>query len=244
MEDTLKLEGKTPQSTTNINEPYTGDPDNLKNYKKFKGTTKDGMLPGNESIDNYFTKDVSTTGKYDEIIDKWVYHTGYKDVQYFEECGRDIEKLRKALIKDNPRNTIEEIDEMVENIVDTCNKFDELMKDGELKKNMVLHRTQEKLHMGNNPKPGDTVTLSSYRSTAISEEGVDYYRKGSKKDWWDLIIYAPAGTKGVYISPKAINPEKNNKYIRQMETILGPDTKAEILEIKTYEKEIYLKVIK
>ena len=48
---------------------------------------------------------------------------------------------------------------------------------------------------------------------------------------------------GVYISPKAINLEKNNKYIKQMETILGPDTKLEILEIKSYKREIYLKVV-
>lgn len=117
------------------------------------------------------------------------------------------------------------------------------MKDSKLKKNMVLHRTQEKLNMGNNPRPGEVITLPSYRSTAISKEGVDYYKKGGKKNWWDLIIYAPAGTKGTYISPKAINLKENNKYIKQMEAILGPDTKLEILEIKSYKREIYLKVV-
>ena len=65
---------------------------------KTKGTTKDGMLPGNESIDRYFTKDVSTTGTHDEIIEDCVYNKIYEDVQLFEECDKDIFKLRNKLI--------------------------------------------------------------------------------------------------------------------------------------------------
>lgn len=225
---------------------YVGDTDNLKNYKQFKGTSPDGMLPGNESIDNYFTKNVSTTGKYDEIINKWVYHTGYKDVQFWDETLKwDKKKLKEWIKNESPdfkNKSFKEQKEEYERILIEWEQFHELMKDSKLKKNMVLHRSQEKLYMGNNPRPGEVVTLPSYRSTSISKEGMDYY-KDNVKDWWDLYIYAPAGTKGVYISPKAINPEKNNKYIKQMETILGPDTKLEILEIKSYKREIYLKVV-
>lgn len=225
---------------------YVGDTDNLKNYKQFKGTSPDGMLPGNESIDNYFTKNVSTTGKYDEIINKWVYKEGYKDIQFYDKTLKwDKNKLKEWIKNESDfrDSSHRKQKEEYENILIEWEQFHELMKEGKLKKNMVLHRSQEKLYMGNNPRPGDVVTLPSYRSTSISKEGMDYY-KDNVKDWWDLYIYAPAGTKGVYISPKAINPEKNNKYIKQMETILGPDTKVEILEIKSYKREIYLKVVK
>ena len=91
---------------------------------------------------------------------------------------------------------------------------------------------------------GDKVTLPEYRSTSISKEGVDSYKKGRKSKWWNLTIYAPEGTNGVYISPKALSKKHNNKYIRQMEVILGPDTQMEIKEINFKEKEIILQVIR
>ncbi len=138
LEDTLKLEGKTKVKPNDTK--YIGDLNNPKNIKEFKGTTKDGMLPGNESIDRYFTKNVSTTGKHDEIIEEWVYDKAYQDVQLFDECDRDIKKLRNNLIKSNPSWTSEMIDEAIEEVVSRSNKFDKLIKGAKTKKNMKFYR--------------------------------------------------------------------------------------------------------
>ncbi|WP_406532502.1 phage minor head protein [Methanobrevibacter sp.] len=231
LEGTAKLEGKT-ISPVIKEEPYTGDMNDPKNIKKFKGTTKDGMLPGNESIDRYFTKNVATTGKHDEIIEKWVYDAWYNDAQFYHnELQWDEKKLRKWVKKEFKELTTEEQEVEIQNILNEWKQFKELMKDGELKKNMLLHRTQRKLHGWPNPKVGQKVTINADRSFSISKEGVDEYRKGGKKGWWNIELEAPAKTKGVYISPKAISEEHNNKYIRQMEVIVGPDTPAEIIYI-------------
>lgn len=108
---------------------------------------------------------------------------------------------------------------------------------------MRLHRTQRKLHGWPNPKVGQKVKINADRSFSISKDGVEEYRKGGKKDWWDIELEAPAGTIGVYISPKAISEKHNNKYIRQMEVIVGPDTPAEIIDIDEVNKVIKLRVI-
>lgn len=131
----------------------------------------------------------------------------------------------------------------IQKILIEWKQFKELMKDSELKKNMVLHRTQEKLHGWINPKVGDKVILPEYRSTAISKEGVETYKNVYKQKWWDLIIMAPQGTKGTYIAPKALSKKHKNKYIREMEVILGPDTPMEIEKIDFVKKKITLKVI-
>ena len=242
LEDTLELKGKTiskPQDTQ-----YIGDLDNPKNIKEFKGTTKDGMLPGNESIDRYFTKNVSTTEKHDEIIYKWVYEAWYDDAQFYHnELQWNEKKLRKWVKKEYKSLSVEKQEEKIQEILIEWKQFKDLMKDGELKKNMRLHRTQRKLHGWSNPKVGQKVTINADRSFSISKEGVDEYRKGGKKGWWTIELEAPAKTKGVYISPKAISEKHNNKYIRQMEVIVGPDTPTEIKYIDPDEKLIILRAI-
>lgn len=231
-----------------VDDKYLGDITNPKNYKQFKGTTKDGMLPGNESIDKYFTTNVSTTGIHDEIINKWVYHSEYGNIQFYHnDLNWDEKKLREWVKTEYTHLSKEEQEIEIQEILNNWKQFKRLMEGSKLKKNMVLHRTQEKLHMGLNPKVGDKVTINSYRSTSISREGMNYYKDPEeldrRKNWWNLTIEAPAGTKGAYISPKALDKEKNNKYISQMEVILGPDTPAEILEINYETKEILLRVI-
>lgn len=211
---------------------YTGDIKNPKNIKEFKGTTKDGMLPEHESISRYFTKDVSTTGKYDEIIYKWVYEGWYHDAQFYHnELKWDEKELRKWVKEECKDLSVAQQEEKIQEILIEWKQFKDLMKDAKLKKNMKLHRTQRKLHEWPNPKVGDKVTINANRSFSISREGVEEYRKGGKKGWWNIELVAPAGMDGVYISPKAISEEHNNKYIRQMEVIGGPDIQAEITYI-------------
>ena len=229
LEDTLKLEGKTKVKPNDTK--YIGDLNNPKNIKEFKGTTKDGMLPGNESIDRYFTKNVSTTGKHDEIIEEWVYDKAYQDVQLFDECDRDIKKLRNNLIKSNPSWTSEMIDEAIEEVVSRSNKFDKLIKGAKTKKNMKFYRRQQELNISEDDiKKGETI-LPSARSVSISKEGATDYVGKAKSYKWELEIEAPVGTNAVYIAPKAKSKKHGNKFIRQMETILDRDTPCDILEI-------------
>ncbi|WP_407392958.1 hypothetical protein [Methanobrevibacter sp.] len=207
LEDTLKLEGKTKVKPNDTK--YIGDLNNPKNIKEFKGTTKDGMLPGNESIDRYFTKNVSTTGKHDEIIEEWVYDKAYQDVQLFDECDRDIKKLRNNLIKSNPSWTSEMIDEAIEEVVSRSNKFDKLIKGAKTKKNMKFYRRQQELNISEDDiKKGETI-LPSARSVSISKEGATDYVGKAKSYKWELEIEAPVGTNAVYIAPKAKNMEIN-----------------------------------
>ena len=100
------------------------------------------MLPGNESIDKYFTKNVSTTGKHDEIIEKWAYHKAYKDIQLFEKCGKDISTLRKVLKGSNKKKSAKKIEAMVNEVVNNYNEFEKLMNGSKLKKNIRLYRRQ------------------------------------------------------------------------------------------------------
>ena len=230
LEDTLELEGKAPLSKPHDTE-CLGDLDNPNNIKEFKGTTKDGMLPGQESIDRYFTKNVTATEKYDEFIEEWVYDKAYKDVQLFDDCGRDIKILRNKLIKSNPSWTSEMIEEAIEEVVSRSNKFDKLMKGAKTKKNMKFYRRQQELNISEEDiKKGETI-LPSARSVSISKEGATDYVGKAKSYKWELEIEAPAGTNIVYIAPKAKSKKHRNKFIRQMEAILDRDTPCEILEI-------------
>ena len=56
-------------------------------------------------------------------------------------------------------------------------------------------------------------------------------------------IYAPKGTKGAYIAPKATSIEYKDKYIKQMEFVLNKDTKVEVMEVNEETTEIVLKVV-
>ena len=209
---------------------FTGDIADPKNIKEFKGTNKDGMLPEHESIDKYFTKNVSTTEKYDEIIYKWVYERWYNKAHFYHnELQWDEEKLRKWVKEKFKDLSVAKQEEKIQEILLEWNQFKDLMKDAKLKKNIRLHRTQRKLNGWPNPKVGDNVTINANRSFSISKEGVEEYRKESeKKGWWNIELVAPVGMEGVYISPRAISDEHNNRYIRQMEVIGGPDILAEI----------------
>ncbi len=230
LEDTFKLEGKLIKNIPQDTE-FLGNLDNPKNIKEFKGTTKDGMLPGNESIDKYFTKNVSTTEKYDEFIERWVYYRGYQDIQLFDKCKRNVRKLKQELHKGNPQWSPKKLNEEVANIVNYYKKYEELMDGAETKKNIKFFRKQVNLNISKEDlEKGETI-INSARSMSLSKAGRNKYVNNSKKFKWDLEIEIPAGGKCVYIAPKAKNKKRNNMYIEQMETILGSDTNCDIIKV-------------
>ena len=79
----------------------------------------------------------------------------------------------------------------------------------------------------------------SYNSTSISKEGRDHYESFvSMERKWDFTILAPKGTRGVYITPKAIKD-----YVSEMEFLLDRRTKLQILDIDYWTNNVLLKII-
>lgn len=233
---------KTEKINTLKTDKYTEDIKNPKNIKKFSGTTKDGSLPTGEPIENYFNKNVSNTPKYDEIIDKWVYEVAYKDIQYFDEVGRNKSKLRKRIKQDNRGYSKKQIDEEFEKIIRNVELLDELMKNAKTTRNIRFMRAETKLHISDEDLKRGKTTISSYRSFSISPEGVEHYRGDSKSYIWTTILEAPVGINSVYIAPKARRKGPRN-YVRQMEAIIGPNTECDIVCVDYEHHTVVLRAI-
>lgn len=106
----------------------------LKILKNLKAQLKMECCLEMRALTDISQKMFQQQGKHDEIIEEWVYDKAYQDVQLFDECDRDIKKLRNNLIKSNPSWTSEMIDEAIEEVVSRSNKFDKLIKGAKTKK--------------------------------------------------------------------------------------------------------------
>lgn len=233
---------KSKNINTSETNNYVEDIENPKNYKTFKGTTDDGMLPTGEPIENYFTKNVVNTDKYDEIIDKWVYKKAFEDVHYFNEVGRDKTKLKKAIKRDNSGFSKKQIKEEMDRIIKNVNQIDELMKNSKTTKNIKFIRLQKKPQISEKELKNRKCTISSLRGFSISSEGAKNFSGKSSAYKWTVILEAPAGTNAVYIAPKAINRGAPN-FVRQMETIIGPNTECDIICYDTRHRIMVLRSI-
>ena len=208
-----------------------------KKYMKFKGKTLNGMLPNHEPISKYFSKNVTTTLKYDDLINKWANTPFDKIMRNFANYRFDSYLLKKSIIKDSRiPNFLVPIYIKLSN--EGLKKMEKLMENSFTKKDLILYRQQANLYLGNNPKIGDIFEWDSYNSTSISKEGRDHYDFFVKMDKWDFIILAPKGTRGTYISPKS-----GAKYAPEMEFILDRHTKIQILDINYGAKKVLLKII-
>ena len=67
-----------------------------KDFKKFKGTTDDGLLPNGEKIKDYFTKDARLmTDREQQVAQRWL-GSDYKAFTNFEvDCDRNVKKFEK-----------------------------------------------------------------------------------------------------------------------------------------------------
>lgn len=210
---------------------------NVKRYKRFKGITKKGMLPNKEQISDYFSKDVTKTSKFDNIIDRWANTPLDKKLRIFANCGFDYKKLEKLLLKD--KNVLNYyIPMLMREAKISLQQMEKLMRNSYTKKDMVFYRQQEDLFLGNDPQIGNIIEWDSYNSVSISKEGLRYFQKKYKKQKWEFTILAPKGTRGVYISPKA-----GKKYAPEMEFILDRHTKLKIIDIDYVSHKVKLKVI-
>lgn len=210
---------------------------NVKRYKRFKGITKKGMLPNKEQISDYFSKDVTKTSKFDNIIDRWANTPLDKKLRIFANCGFDYKKLEKLLLKD--KNVLNYyIPLLMREAKISLQQMEKLMRNSYTKKDMVFYRQQEDLFLGNDPQIGNIIEWDSYNSVSISKEGLRYFQKKYKKQKWEFTILAPKGTRGVYISPKA-----GKKYAPEMEFILDRHTKLKIIDIDYVSHKVKLKVI-
>lgn len=211
-------------------------------FYNFVGVSNDGSLPGGELIDKYFSLNVKNTSKFDNFIEDWVYNGKYLDVQHWDnELNFDIKKYIKYLKEQKPNITDDELKNEIWMISQEWKKVKELFESNETLEDLILYRTQEELFF--DPTVGTIGTINSFRSTAISQGGLKDFMRNSRKSFWKMKIYAPKGTKGAYIAPKATSIEDKDKYIKQMEFVLNKDTKVEVMEVNEETKEIVLKVV-
>lgn len=196
-----------------------------KDFKKFKGTTDDGLLPNGEKIEDYFTKDARDMNiREQEVAQRWL-GSDYKAFTNFEvDCGRDVKKFEKwiyekakAYEKDSSlkyyeyyyqkclNRTTGRINksyakELAKSIAHDVPVLDDILNN-QTKKSMTLWRVQENHNLGD-AKVGDIIEFPNFRSTAISKEGALWFSGTNSKPMSYIIeIEAPAGTKGAYLAP-------------------------------------------
>lgn len=207
-----------------------------KNYIQFRGKTNSGLLPNREKISKYFSKNVSLTNKYNETIYLWAYTNLDKRLRTYSKQKFKENKIIKFLRYKNISEHF--IPVYIKDFYQCKLRMEELMKDSYIKVNMVLHRQQDKLFLGDNPKIGEVIKWDSYNSTSISNEGVHHYENFVGLYQWTFTILAPKGTRGVYIAPKV-----GGKYAPEMEFILDRHNKMKILDINYHTHTVLLKVI-
>lgn len=224
--------------------------ENPKNFKKFRGTTDDGLLPSDGKIEDYFTKDARDMTIREQIVaDRWL-GADYKAFTNFEvDCGRDVKKfekwiydMAKAYEKDNSLKYYEyyyneikndkgkplksKAKELARSIAHDVPVLDDILNN-QLKQGMTLWRVQENHNLASTVV-GDIIEFPNFRSTAISKDGALWFSKTNAKEMKYLIeIEAPTGTKGAYLAPikkgQILNPDSpgfGEYYANEMEFLL------------------------
>lgn len=197
---------------------------NPKNFKKFKGTTDNGLLPNGEPIEKYFTKDASEmTIREQAVADRWL-GSDYKAFTNFEvDCERDVQKfenwiydMAKAYQKNPSENLYYkyyykainidgklsrlEAKHLARDIAHDVKTLDNILNN-QLKEGITLWRVQEN-HELESTIIGDVVKFPNFRSTAISKDGALWFSGTNSKEMSYIIeIEAPVGTRGAYLAP-------------------------------------------
>lgn len=198
---------------------------NPKNFKKFKGTTDDGLLPNGENIEDFFTLDArDMTNREYEVAQRWL-GSDYKAFTNFEvDCERDVKKFEKyiyekakAYEKDNSlsyykyyytkclNKTTHKLNkskakELAGSIAHDVPTLDNILNN-QLKQGMTLWRVQEN-HNLPSTVVGDIMEFPNFRSTAISKKGALWFSATNRKEMNYIIeIEAPKGTQGSYLAP-------------------------------------------
>ncbi len=198
---------------------------NPKNFKKFKGTTDDGLLPNGENIEDFFTIDArEMTNREYEVAQRWL-GSDYKAFTNFEvDCERDVKKFEKyiyekakAYEKDNSLKYYQyyydeirdratgkllksEAKKLAGSIAHDVPTLDNILNN-QLKQGMTLWRVQEN-HNLPSTVVGDIMEFPNFRSTAISKKGALWFSATNRKEMNYIIeIEAPKGTQGSYLAP-------------------------------------------
>ncbi|WP_296796232.1 phage minor head protein [uncultured Methanobrevibacter sp.] len=252
------LDNSLPEYVLNIKpEPIT----NKTKLIKLKGTTENGVLPGNRDIEEYFTIDVSKcTPREKEVLNRWLSndYAHFRDV--IGKCDGDLDKFTDYVLNlDKERlhdyyyfveghlkngditKAKQEIREIGLSIKHDYPILENILENNQLKQNMTLWRTEERHHLfpleGGKPAKGKTVIFKGNNSTAVTREGAEHFAEVSHRDFeWMYEIEAPEGTRGAYVSHMF---DTNPKFAQEMEFLLAKDTKMEIIkfdEAKHYAK--------
>ena len=201
------------------------------NFKQFKETTNDGLLPNGENIKDYFTIDArDMTLREQQVAQRWL-GSNYRMFTDFEvTCNRDVERYAKFIYKSRyayeKYDTWEKCWDLAQDIAYDTKTLDNILNN-QLKQNLTLWRVQE-AHNLDSIKIGDVVDLPDFRSTSISKKGALWFSETNEKPMkYILEIEAPAGTKGTFLSPikkgQILNPNNihfGENYANEMEFLL------------------------
>lgn len=228
------------------------------NIIKMKGTSEDGLPPGHE-IKDLFTIDVTkTTINEQRVVTRWMGN----DFVYFRDfvvrSKGDInayidyvlkasdEQLKhygyiKTMIEEGKIKEVKaQIRDIAKSIEHDLPVLDNILNNNMTKKAMTLWRKETKHHLGEDPKPGDIITLPGKNSTSITLEGAEHFAEVTNREMkWTYEIEAPIGTRGAYVSHLNLS----EKIRMEMEYLLADDTQMTITKFDPKNHYAKLRVI-
>ena len=223
-----------------------------------KGTSEDGLPPGHE-IKDLFTIDVTkTTINEQRVVTRWMGN----DFVYFRDfvvrSKGDInayidyvlkasdEQLKhygyiKTMIEEGKIKEVKaQIRDIAKSIEHDLPVLDNILNNNMTKKAMTLWRKETKHHLGEDPKPGDIITLPGKNSTSITLEGAEHFAEVTNREMkWTYEIEAPVGTRGAYVSHLNLS----EKIRMEMEYLLADDTQMTITKFDPKNHYAKLRVI-
>lgn len=199
-------------------------------YNRFSKKTKDGMLPDNERIEDWFTLNAKDlTPREEEVADRWLgadyryfadYFASDKDVHKFakrlENKYDELLEINKKAIAKGEKPPIEDF--TLDNYMKYKKYPDKALNQAEsiaydwitlenilnnqTKQGIMTFRVQEEHFLGNDIWEGKVIELRDCLSTAVTKDGALWFSATNNKEMKYLIEYEmPAGTNGAYLAP-------------------------------------------
>lgn len=234
-------------SSTNV---QLGKVNSKTKYLKLKGTHEEGLPTGKETIDDLFTVDVRNLSIREQNVIKRYTGNDYRFFRdYIAKCGKNKEKFIEFMKTTNVKNykDIQKDMNWMKQIANSIEYdtpiLENIIYNNYTKVPMILWRTEEHLHMGSNPKVGDIIPFKGLNSSSITKKGMEYFGEISHRNQeWVYEIEAPNGTRGAYIAPLSANQGVKN-FKKEMEYLLKPDTKMQILKLDETHKYVKLRIV-
>lgn len=206
-------------------------------YKKRKGSYDDGMPYRVTDLTKMFTIDTRFCTEFEkDLANDWLGADYRRYREFIVNCEGDVNKYAEWLMQNRGYTEYHAREYAMETAYNTVRLANLL--NNQTKEPMTFFRCETKLHLGDNPKVGDIVTLEGFNSFAISEEGMKFFESKSRKTITAYLeIEAPTGTRGAYVAPISPTP-----YKPEMEFLAQLNSKMEIIELGEKEGKAYAKL--